>query len=994
MKPAPIAQLLTSGTDPEIIARYEALLSGLATTEFGLEDEVCLLDLETTGLSSRSDRIIEIGIVKMRGTQVIDHFESLVNPGRPLPPIITEITGITDADLSDAPSFDEVADRVIDFIGDRLVIAYNAPFDRAFIEAAMPLYPVQWADALYLTRVGMPRLTSFKMAALAEVFAPDCAESMHRALSDARALARVWRAALCGIDTLSTPTLAVAVEAAQGSHPNEARWISQVLGARGETQAAYSLKQVRRSSAAIKNEPGLEDAWDSSLQFTQSDAVRELLAPDGSVFAAATVTEPYSRAATFEDRPEQVAMADEVYAAFADGTSLVIEAGTGVGKSLAYLVPAALAALENSVSVGVATKTNSLTDQLMSQELPRVAHALSQAGHGALRFASVKGYENYLCLRKVASAQRVEESSAGIGPVLAWIEQTPWGDVDSMSPLVLGNLDRSLRATQPECTKKRCPYYPNLCYIHGARKRAQSAHVVVTNHSLMLRDAAMDGQILPPIRYWIVDEAHSLEREARKQLSSSLSSYGLLQLLDRRLALGRDPLRTIRLATTGLAGQDRVAGLLDDLAREREAAITLSESFFSAADELFATSSDGPYGVRAWVSYEVRESAAWGSLVGIGNSLHGRLLAVLATIKSVSESYADQVADATDTLADLAGATQELRGAIESLGAFIAEPDENSVHSVEISRRGRSLAQADSAVREERQVRESGEWVSVLPSIRVNVEQMDVGPAIVENLLSRTSSIVFTSATLATGSTEPFSHFARAVGLSVLEPDRWRTRQLPSSYDLASQMEIYVVSDMPDPRAASYHAELQRLLERVHVATHGGVLTLFTSDRDMRACHAAVQPALEQRGLPLYYQRQGSSPRAIREQFASEHDSSLFALKRFWEGFDVRGQSLRCVVIPRLPFSVPEDPLSRAREFREGSAAWRRYTLPETVIETRQAVGRLIRSSTDVGAIIIADSRLATKSYGKTILRAMPVEPKVLPADEVVAQIQHLRPQV
>jgi ATP-dependent DNA helicase DinG len=252
---------------------------------------------------------------------------------------------------------------------------------------------------------------------------------------------------------------------------------------------------------------------------------------------------------------------------------------------------------------------------------------------------------------------------------------------------------------------------------------------------------------------------------------------------------------------------------------------------------------------------------------------------------------------------------------------------------------------------------------------RLVAEKYDVGSDLSERWYPETSSVVYTSATIAVG--ESFEHFDGTVGLDQLPKDAHRGVRLDSSFDYDSHMSVVVAKDMPEPNDARYIDALEDLLYQTHVGMGGSVLTLFTNRREMERIHQSLKPKLEAHGIRLLCQERRFSARRLREQFMEEGSTSLFALKSFWEGFDATGDTLRCVVIPKLPFASPQDPLVRERDLRE-KRAWWRYSLPEAVLSVKQAAGRLIRSSTDTGVLILADSRVVTKRYGRTVINAMP----------------------
>lgn len=252
----------------------------------------------------------------------------------------------------------------------------------------------------------------------------------------------------------------------------------------------------------------------------------------------------------------------------------------------------------------------------------------------------------------------------------------------------------------------------------------------------------------------------------------------------------------------------------------------------------------------------------------------------------------------------------------------------------------------------------------------MTAERIDIGEALATEWLPEVHTAIFASATMTVS--KSFEHFNHAVGLDRIGASTSSSLHLDSSYDFDSNMAVVVAGDIPDPRdRESYLTALERVLVDAHLTMGGSVLTLFTNRRDMEDLYARVEPKMARAGLELDCQQRNSSPRRLRDRFINEPTSSLFALKAFWEGFDASGETLRCVIIPKLPFSSPTDPLSCERNLRE-DRAWARYSLPEAVLEVKQAAGRLIRSSTDCGVLILADPRLVTKGYGKKFLTSLP----------------------
>ena len=344
-----------------------------------------------------------------------------------------------------------------------------------------------------------------------------------------------------------------------------------------------------------------------------------------------------------------------------------------------------------------------------------------------------------------------------------------------------------------------------------------------------------------------------------------------------------------------------------------------------------------------WIDADVRASEEWGAVRDCGQ----KVASVLAEgAKQLKEAQAFLVGASPQLAADLGESCRFLGDLLAGIRLICDGEDDRYVYSAQLSRSKRRMA-----------------------AERLVAEKIDVGADLAERWLPEMESVVFTSATIAVG--DDFKHFNEGVGLSRLPEGKHRDLRLDSSFDYDSHMAVVVAKDMPAPSDRAYIGTLEDLLFDVHVSMGGSVLTLFTNRRDMERVYEGLRPRLAAEGLDLACQERGTSPRRLRDRFMKEESLSLLALKSFWEGFDAQGDTLRCVVIPKLPFASPNDPLVRERDARE-ERAWWRYSLPEAVISVKQAAGRLIRSASDSGVLVLADSRLATKRYGKTFIKSLP----------------------
>lgn len=944
--PLAMAAAVLPGTPQQVIDAYATLAARAETRSFGLiEDDVVVLDTETTGLSHRENELIEIAAARLRGREIVDRFDTFVKPSGLIPAEITELTSITNADVAHAPSAEGAVAALAEFVGGAPVIAHNAAFDRGFIEAVSGGSEVSdiWIDSLALSRIALPRLSSHKLASMAELFG--CASVSHRANADVEALCGVWRILLCGLDDLPLGLMRRLAD----MHPDvpwSYRPIFSFL-AGSHPEAVFSLVSARHDilAADSSSAAGFGARIDADelpgLNMPSREEVEACFEPDG------LVNRMYPG---YEPRVEQMQMAAEVRDALATSSHRVIEAGTGVGKSIAYLVPFAQAAKRNNITVGIATKSNNLADQLMYHELPRLAREIE----GGLTYCALKGYDHYPCLRKLERLARASEvhttrdpadTLTAIAVIYAYACQSPAGDLDGLGIRWRSVQKADLTTSSRECARRLCPFYPDKCMVHGSRRRAARADVVVTNHSLLFRNVAADGKILPPIRHWVVDEAHSIEGEARRQWAVTVSADESRSIFER---LGGARTGSLGRITRDLAASDAATLFMGLTAKAtsstQRASLAMADLFDAVRDLARSARSDSGYDTaNMWIGREVRESAAWGVFAEVANTAIDALDEASKNLASLVETVAEEK---PELVADVADGQRRLKELNDGLKLVVEGTNDRYVYSCQVNRR----------------IKAGGESLSA--------ERLDIGEALAENWLPEMHTAIFASATMTVSGS--FDHFTHAVGLDRLGRESFQTLHLDSSYDFERNMAVVVAGDIPDPRnRAAYLDALENLLVDVHMAMGGSTLTLFTNRRDMEELFDRVSPRLSKEGLALDCQKKNTSAKILRDRFLSDETSSLFALKAFWEGFDAAGDTLRCVVIPKLPFSSPTDPLSCERGVRE-DRAWARYSLPEAVLEVKQAAGRLIRTSTDAGVLVLADSRLVTKGYGKKFLSSLP----------------------
>jgi ATP-dependent DNA helicase DinG len=933
------------------------------------------LDLETTGLDPQRDSILEIGAVKFRGDEVLDKFASLVNPGRAVPLKITELTGITSEMAQDAPSLWSVLPRVSAFVRDLPVVGHNIAFDLGFLRRHQVLASNDALDTFELAGILMPHAERYSLGKLTESLGVSEPQD-HRALGDALLAHQLFLKMFDRACQIPTATLEEMVRLSQkvGWAPGQFFEDALKAAARGAFEAGSIGAQIAAKQAARKRRSKRAASTTVPLFLPPVDAKPLMPVPDASrtlldIDALAAMLEPGGTLSQkfpgYEFRAQQVQMLRAVARSMNDGTHLLVEAGTGTGKSLAYLIPAVHWAHQNGQRVLVSTNTINLQEQLYTKDLPELAKLLPFEFHAAV----LKGRNHYLCPMRLKALRHAGPASPEemrvLCKVLLWLPGTVTGDGDE---LFLPNaVERAiwarLSAESEACTPERCASLQRgECFFYRARQAAESAHIVIVNHALLLADIAVDNRALPEYQYLVVDEAHHLEDATTQQLSFTVDRNTMQRMLaeigkvgEGRRAVGllADLLGRVRHAVP-----DELASPVESFIQQTGVAV---QDAMRRSDDLFDQLMQFVEGMRAEHSSEysfrlrivagIRAQPAWSSIEVTWDNVGKGLFAIADSLARLSEALNDldeyDIPDREDLLARLLGSRRNVAMAREQLEAIIAKPESSSIYWAELASE-----------------QNNGGWRNANRALSLHAAPLHVGPLVEKHLFQKKTCVVMTSATLRTGGNFNFVrerlHAQMADELAVGSPFDWKSSTL-----------LYLVSDMPEPGEQGYQRALEQGLISLCRAMGGRTMVLFTSYSQLRTTAKAITPALAKNDVMVYEQSDGTSRRQMLENFKNAQRGVLLGTRSFWEGVDVPGEALSCLAMVRLPFAVPTDPIFAARS-ETFEQAFTEYSVPDAILRFRQGFGRLIRTATDRGVVVVFDKRLITKTYGQTFLKSLP----------------------
>ena len=908
------------------------------------------LDLETTGLDPGNDAILEIGALKFTSDGIDDEFHTLINPKRQIPPQISKLTGITDAMVRGAPDIEEVLDELEAFAGNHPIVGHNISFDLAFLRKHDLCKRNQAVDTYEMAAVVLPAAGRYNLQALRQNFDIPF-EATHRALADAKVTYAVFKKLYARIAGLPLHVLQEIVRSSQNLSWGGSWAFQRALEYRLNQDESPQKSRSRKYRNPLYETTPPEETGDLDPVDPPRDLnIQEITAilQRGGPF--------FKHFPDFEHRPEQIEMLRETARAISEGRHMLIEAGTGIGKSLAYLIPAALWSIENQRRVVISTNTINLQDQLISKDIPDLQDTLEMD----LRASVLKGRANYLCphhleiLRRGGPKNDIEMRV--LGKILVWLEDSLSGDrgeINLNGPRE-ERIWRRLSAENEDCSTENCMRRTGgRCPFYRARQASHTSHIIIVNHALLLADVATGNRVLPEYDTLIVDEAHHLESAT----TSALSFYASQSNLRRSLhALGDERKGILgwlmEYGETTLTPADFASlhSLIETITSQSFKVKSRMDEFFQAVDLFLEHQRGGkPVGrytqqeriIQAtrtqpdWTNVEI----AWDQSRTTLNGLLENLQKLWDAIREMLNRAPEDAEKIESNLSDLREVYRELYELFENIDALVFDPDPEMIY-----------------------------WVEVSPNqkyINIQAAPLHIGELMEKHIWYEKRSVVLTSATLTTtGNFDYIRNRLQAVDAEEVA--------LGSPFDYQNAALMYLVNDIPEPTDYRGHqTAINRGLIPLCKATGGRTMVLFTSYAQLQRTAEAITGPLAEAGIIVYEQGSGPSPHTLLKNFRDSDQAVLLGTRAFWEGVDIPGQDLSVLVIAKLPFDVPSDPIISARSetFHD---PFSEYMLPEAILDFRQGFGRLIRSKQDLGVVVIMDRRLLTKSYGPLFLKSIP----------------------
>ncbi|MFC1537917.1 helicase C-terminal domain-containing protein [Candidatus Latescibacterota bacterium] len=927
-------------------------------------------DLETTGLDPRNNEIIEIGAVKVEQGKFMEEYSEFVHPGRPIPDFITHLTGISDNDVADAESIKVVLPTFLDFADGYVLLGQNVAFDISFINSKRSYYKGLYIDNIELARILLPQLHSYSLDNLIDYFDIKT-EARHRALEDAKITAEIFLRLLDMLGNTSTDfvndLLIISNRTKSGiSDVLEAEIKGRIASARPRATAKkLSLKPVTHISNNIFGDF-------TNLDSSPPETAEAKIDPEhiSSLLTKKGILAKYHGA--YEEREGQIALASHIAKAFNDSEIMLAEAGTGIGKSLAYLIPAIFWAENTKQRVVISTNTKNLQEQLFTKDIPLLGKMLDIP----FRAVILKGRGNYICRTRwkniVDSPPRYlsKKERSLLLPVASWLTSTLTGDISETGffpMLAESGLMEKINSDSTMCLGSRCKLREK-CFVNRVRKAVQVSHIIIVNHSLVFSDMVADGGVLGPYNRIIFDEAHNIEKTAIRFLGVTLNHYRVRRVLNHLISQNEnvhgllptldDWIGEMTKAWPEFASHKATIGYaIDSIEIAHSAVNSVFENLYSSVCAEAGKINNGHEGKLRYFPGSNIFNDNFNHIESFKESLNNLIAVINDVFLIVSGASENQLTMKEEIQFEIEDIKNSLQGIINDM-EFLVEAGGVNVFWFEYNERNSNY------------------------SLKINSAPLNVAEKLAFSLYEKMETVIMTSATLTVAG--DFSYIETRLGTNLDNRERTSEFIAQSPFDYNSQSAVVVPSFIPSPKENNFIIETNEVLFSLAKKLNRGMLVLFTSRSHLNQSYMELRDRFIRSGITLLAQGIDGSRTTILKRFQKETGSILFGTDSFWEGIDVPGNALEIVVIVRLPFAVPTDPVVQAQmeevEKNDGNA-FMDFSVPEAAIKLRQGAGRLIRHRNDRGAIVVLDNRIITTRYGSIFRKS--VSGKSLPANDI-----------
>lgn len=938
-----------------------------------------VLDLETTG-NSTSDEILQVGLVLLNDElEVIETFSSFVKPSIAIPPFITQLTGIDASMVEDAPASEDVLLQLIPLLDDAVLVAHNAGFDAGFLNQALDqagyhTFTGRRLDTIDMLRFLFPSISTYQLGAVTELFGITHSNH-HQADSDAMATAELFSLMVTKLRNL--PLLTLQRLSLLLDNSTDLGWFIQLTTYEKEQQTTLDTDAYQYFNRfALKAQE-----WTDEKPARSEDDDNPLADLSFEQYLEQVQNSFKEQFAGYEERPAQTQMFREVFQSLNDKSHLLIEAGTGTGKSLGYLIPSLYYGIKEDKKIVVSTHTINLQEQLRSRDIP----LLTQVLPFPFRASIFKGRGNYLCLRKFESKVNTNDMASPMddsltaAQMVVWLGETETGDQEELN---LGNRGSdfwsSVASDSDSCLNRACPWFKR-CFYHRAKHEATISDVCITNHSMLFTDIQADHRLLPTYSHLVVDEAHHVEEVAGKHLGMQLSHFTLTQALTRMYKDARTgllPSLSLRLSSET---DERAQAWIETIETTTPSFHEMKEHWDKLFEMLYAfiSASQDNGGENGQAVYRLRTDKlpdGWDDALTVESNIHTGLSTVVKTLDKMLSSIKEKLDDngIQALVTDLNGVVRDLNRVKDDLRLFMKMDSKSHVYWLEASTTYRYR------------------------SVHLFGAPIDVSSQLQQYFFDVKDSIVMTSATLSVQ--KSFQYVAEQLGLDgYTETGRLRTVQLPSPFNYREQALVIVPRNFPTLRGAAgdphFNNMLVQSLAAAAAEVGGRMLVLFTSYRMLKQIYDPLKEQLSGSGIQVIGQGIDSGNRTkLTRRFIQNPSSVLLGTSSFWEGVDIPGDALTCLAIVRLPFQPPNHPLIEAKSEllqQQKQNPFMKLSIPQAVIRFKQGFGRLIRTSDDKGIVLLYDNRAIESYYGKHFLYSLP-GPKIetMFVDQMVPRIR------